>query len=151
MLLGSQPSRQPFTFKVVLASTAIDAPPPPSTQETAATASATPGGNPTGGVDLIAVGLAPAPFTKEIALPNGNRYGSFSISPVPGIPGSPGGQPGGVAGGGTGGPGPGGDESLAVGAGKGAPGGAGAAGLQIAVADAGAMAARTMSPGDMRQ
>lgn len=73
---------------------------------------------------LLAIGLDPAAGTSPlISVPPGNRYGSFSISPSGGQPGSPGGVPGGDPQGGSGGPGNGGDSS--AGAGSGTTGGGG--------------------------
>lgn len=78
---------------------------------------------------LLILGVDPAPFTGSVALPPGNRYGAFSISPAGGQPGSPGGVPGGDPEGGTGGPGTGGDGSTGIGPGGGGGGGTGSGGV----------------------
>ena len=75
---------------------------------------------------LLVLGVDPAGVAHLLALPPGNRYGTFSISPEGGQPGSPGGVPGGVVGGGTGGAGSGGDGSVGVGSGHSGGGGSGA-------------------------
>jgi hypothetical protein len=41
---------------------------------------------------LLAIGVEPDALDSMIAVPSGNRYGSFSISPAEGRPGSPGGD-----------------------------------------------------------
>jgi len=75
---------------------------------------------------LLILGTDPVAGGGPIALPPGNRYGSFSISPAGGEPGSPGGVPGGGTGG-IGGSGPGGDESTGTGGGRSGGGGGGLA------------------------
>lgn len=81
---------------------------------------------------LLSLSLTPGPPSEKVSIPEGNRYGAFSISPEGGHPGSPYGDKNGDASGGTGGPGPGGDTSTGVGAGfKGGGGGAGAGGLGV--------------------
>ncbi len=72
---------------------------------------------------VLVIGVDSAAMAQLLALPPGNRYGVFSISPAGGQPGSPGGVPGGVPGGGSGGAGAGGDAS--TGAGSGGSGGGG--------------------------
>jgi TonB-like protein len=76
---------------------------------------------------LLIMGTDPFAGGASIALPPGNKYGAFSISPSGGEPGSPGGAPGGGGGGGTGGPGAGGDESTGIGSGRSGGGGSGLA------------------------
>jgi hypothetical protein len=76
---------------------------------------------------LLVLGIDPAAATGNLALPAGNRYGEFSISPFGGQPGSPGGVPGGDPQGGSGGPGTGGDGSSGIGPGGGGGGGGGGA------------------------
>jgi len=77
---------------------------------------------------LLVLGINPTSAPGNLALPPGNRYGEFSISPFGGQPGSPGGVPGGDPEGGTGGPGTGGDGSSGIGPGGGGGGGGGASG-----------------------
>jgi hypothetical protein len=76
-----------------------------------------------GGKDLIALGTDPDDRVTNLALPPGNRYGSFSLSPDGGGTGSVGGSANGVPGGGSGGKGPGGNGSTGVGAGLNGGGG----------------------------
>jgi hypothetical protein len=81
---------------------------------------------------LLSLSLTPGPPTEKLSIPEGNRYGAFSISPAGNNPGSPNGNNGGSPSGGTGGPGSGGDASTGVGSGlKGGGGGAGANGLGV--------------------
>lgn len=110
-------------------------PPPPAPAEAAnstnAAAAAGLGNrdeNPIESPGLFAVNIQPGQWTGLLALPPGNRYGDFSISPAGGQLGSPGGVPAGDPKGGTGGAGTGGDGSTAVGSGSGGGGGAGANG-----------------------
>lgn len=98
-------------------------------------------GSPAG---LLILGVDPGPVTGALALPPGNRYGSFSISPFGGIPGSPGGVPGGVPGGGSGGPGLGGDGSSGVGPGNSGGGGGSGAGNDAGVTISGGSGAGGM-------
>jgi hypothetical protein len=56
----------------------------------------------TSGQQLLVLGTEPADATSVVALPQGNRFGQFSISPGETGPGTPGGTIDGVAGGGTG-------------------------------------------------
>src|SRR6202044_2543984 len=63
-----------------------------------------------GDADLLVLGVDPSGPATDISLPAGNRWGSFSISPVGGVPGSAGGVNYGIEGGGKGGIGAGGDE-----------------------------------------
>jgi cell division septation protein DedD len=73
---------------------------------------------------LLAIGIAPGELNSLIAVPPGNRYGSFSVSPAGTQPGSPGGMVGGNPHGGLGaGPGTG-DGSPAEGSGSDGGGGA---------------------------
>lgn len=80
------------------------------------------------GSDLVALGIDSNGNMQVLAVPPGNRYGSFSGSPAGGAPGSPGGVPGGSKDGGSGGAGTGGDGSTGVGKGKSGGGGGGAGG-----------------------
>jgi TonB-like protein len=73
---------------------------------------------------LLIMGTDPIAGGASIALPPGNKYGAFSISPAGGEPGSPGGVPGG-GGGGTGELGTGGDESTGTGSARSGGGGGG--------------------------
>ncbi|HJY87485.1 MAG TPA: energy transducer TonB [Candidatus Acidoferrales bacterium] len=93
-------------------------------------------GDPSGPSGLLVVGVDPSGVARLLALPPGNRYGDFAISPAGGQPGSPGGGPGGVEGGGTGGGGNGGDGSTGVGSG-GSGGGGGGSGMGGGVTIAG--------------
>jgi TonB-like protein len=86
--------------------------------------------------DLMAVGVDPASPTDQIALPGGNRWGEFSLTPNGGAPGSPGGGANGIAGGGPGSGGPGGDGSTGMGSG-GSGGGGGNNGTAVPVMIAG--------------
>lgn len=87
---------------------------------------------------LLILGVDPIQASGPLALPPGNRYGAFSISPAGGQPGSPGGVPGGDPQGGTGGDGngSGGDGSTGIGSGN-AGGGGGSAGLSVPAATSG--------------
>jgi len=81
---------------------------------------------------LLSLSLTPGPPTEKLSIPEGNRYGAFTISPAGKNPGSPNGNNGGSPGGGTGGPGAGGDASTGVGSGlKGGGGGGAANGLGV--------------------
>src|SRR5580704_15503547 len=75
------------------------------------------------GADLLVLGVDPSGPATEVSLPAGNRWGSFSISPAGGVPGSAGGVNYGMEGGGKGGIGAGGDGSTGVGPGGGGGGG----------------------------
>ncbi len=68
--------------------------------------------------NLLAMGVNPGVLEGLIAVSSGNRYGAFSISPVGGLPGSPGGIVGGDAQGGSGGLTGAGDGSSIVGPGS---------------------------------
>ncbi len=68
--------------------------------------------------NLLAMGVNPGVLKGLIAVSSGNRYGAFSISPVGGLPGSPGGIVGGDAQGGSGGLTGAGDGSSMVGPGS---------------------------------
>ena len=73
---------------------------------------------------LLVISTDPAPPGSALAVPPGNRYGEFSLSPYGSNgPGSPGGSPNGVVGGGSGGHGTGGDGSTGVGPGNSGGGG----------------------------
>jgi len=74
---------------------------------------------------ILVIGVDPEGVGHLLSLPPGNRYGTFSISPAGGQPGSPGGVPGGAVGGGIGGAGTGGDGSTGIGSGGGGGGGGG--------------------------
>jgi Gram-negative bacterial TonB protein C-terminal len=81
---------------------------------------------------LLSLSLTPGPPTDKLSIPEGNRYGAFSISPAGKTLGSPNGNDGGSPNGGTGGPGSGGDASTGVGSGlKGGGGGGAANGLGV--------------------
>lgn len=73
---------------------------------------------------LLVVSADPAD-SSFAALPPGNRFGGFSISPNGNLPGSPGGVPGGDMRAGGGGSGTGGDSSVGIGNGKSGGGGDG--------------------------
>jgi cell division septation protein DedD len=74
---------------------------------------------------LLAIGITPGELNTTIAVPPGNRYGSFSVSPAGTQPGSPGGEVGGDPHGGlVGAPGTG-DGSFGEGLGSDGGGGAG--------------------------
>ncbi|MGC1686498.1 MAG: energy transducer TonB [Candidatus Acidiferrales bacterium] len=75
---------------------------------------------------LLVVSTDPAGAAQLSELLGGNRYGSFTISPAGGQPGSPGGVAGGDPHGGTGGAGTGGNGSVGVGSGTSGGGGGGA-------------------------
>jgi hypothetical protein len=75
------------------------------------------------GADLLVLGVDPSGPATEVSLPAGNRWGSFSISPAGGTPGSAGGVNYGMEAGGKGGIGAGGDGSTGVGPGEGGGGG----------------------------
>lgn len=75
------------------------------------------------GAELLVLGVDPAGPAAEVSLPSGNRWGSFSISPAGGTPGSAGGVNYGMEGGGKGGISAGGDGSTGVGPGESGGGG----------------------------
>jgi Gram-negative bacterial TonB protein C-terminal len=75
------------------------------------------------GADLLVLGVDPSGSAAEVSLPTGNRWGSFSISPAGGTPGSAGGVNYGMEAGGKNGIGAGGDGSTGVGSGQGGGGG----------------------------
>ncbi len=139
----------PSDFPVALVPMAIESPhlpvPQPISAALAARApagasQATSGGDqagdPSGPSGLLVVGVDPSGVAHLLALPPGNQYGAFSVSPAGGQPGSPGGVPGGEVGGGSGGAGSGGDGSTGVGPG-GSGGGGGGSGTEGAVTIAG--------------
>jgi hypothetical protein len=74
------------------------------------------------GSGLVVISTDPGEASDMVALPSGNRFADFSISPNGGVPGSPGGTAHGATGVGTGG-GAGGDSSKGIG--KGETGGGG--------------------------
>jgi len=77
---------------------------------------------------LLSLSTDPAPNSAQIALPSGNKYGEFSISPAGTQFGSPGGTGSASIGGATTGISAGGDGSTGVGSGRSGGGGGGAAG-----------------------
>jgi Gram-negative bacterial TonB protein C-terminal len=79
---------------------------------------------------LVLLGVDPAGTTGQFSLPQGNRWGEFSIARPGGGDGSMGGDPNGTPGGGTGNGGSGGDESTGLGTG-GSGGGGGKSGLVV--------------------
>jgi hypothetical protein len=89
-------------------------------------------GSPGDANGLLVISVDPAATTSQYALPPGNRWGEFSISPAGGRPGSPGGSPYGVVGGGKGGKGTGGDASTGLGSG-GSGGGGGNSGSEAGI------------------
>ncbi len=76
----------------------------------------------TQGSGLVVISTDPGQASDMVALPTGNRWADFSISPAGDVPGSPGGSTHGTSGVGTGG-GAGGDSSTGIG--KGETGGGG--------------------------
>jgi Gram-negative bacterial TonB protein C-terminal len=98
-----------------------------ATQSGDASAGGEQAGDPGAANGLLVIGVDSSGVARLLALPSGNRYGAFSVSPAGGQPGSPGGVPGGEVGGGTGGAGIGGDGSTGVGPGHSGGGGGGAA------------------------
>ena len=85
-----------------------------------------PGTAQSGGNDastLVVLNTLPQGANTGIAIPVGNRYGSFSYSPYEGEAGTPGGSRGGSKAAGTGGTGNGGDTSAGVGPGNSGGGG----------------------------
>ena len=83
---------------------------------------------PPGAIGLLSLSVEPAPPASSMTLPPGNRQGAFSIAPVAGQEGSPGGVTNGDAqGGGSGGNGPAGDASTGLGSADKGGGGGGAA------------------------
>jgi len=123
-----------------------------SVDQTASAGAGDQAGDPSGPSGLLIVGVDPSEVARLLALPPGNQYGAFSVSPAGGQPGSPGGVPGGELGGGTGGAGTGGDGSTGVGRGTsgGGGGGSGTAGAVTITggsgADAGAVGSLAYSP-----
>jgi hypothetical protein len=74
--------------------------------------------------DLLVMSVDPSGDLSKIAVPPGNRYGDFSLSPAGGNPGSPAGDAtAGKAGGGTGTEGAGGEGTVGIGSGKSGGGG----------------------------
>lgn len=86
---------------------------------------------------LLSLSLTPGPPTDKISIPEGNRYGAFTISPSGNHPGSPYGNNGGSTNGGTGGPGSGGDASTGAGPGLKGGGGGGTAANGLGVSTSG--------------
>ena len=84
--------------------------------------------------DLFVMSVDPSGPLTKIALPAGNRYGDFSLSPAGGSPGSPAGDSNAVkAGGGSGAEGAGGEGSVGIGAGKSGGGGDSSGSLPISL------------------
>ncbi|MEJ2008967.1 MAG: energy transducer TonB [Acidobacteriota bacterium] len=81
------------------------------------------------GAQLLSLSLNPAPPTKKLSIPAGNRYGAFTISPSGKHPGSPNGTAGGSSAGG--------DASTGVGWGHEGGGGGGAGTGKLAVSSSG--------------
>ncbi len=108
----------------------ISLPIAPAKRTGAAEGNAGPNGNAGAPGGILVISVDPA-NGAQLALPAGNRWGSFTISPAGAEPGSPGGVPGGDPEGGYRGPGSGGDGSSGVGPGRngGAGGGAGSNGV----------------------
>ena len=106
----------------------VAAPPMPlgeeSASQSASSGPATQGDHP----ELLVLSVEPGGALPKIALPAGNRYGAFSMSPFGGSPGSPGGVPGRDPQGGTGGSGSGGQGGGGFGPGGGKGGGGQSAG-----------------------
>lgn len=75
------------------------------------------------GAELLVLGVDASGPAAGVSLPTGNRWGSFSISPAGGTPGSAGGVSNGTVAGGKGGIDAGGDGSTGVGPGEGGGGG----------------------------
>ncbi len=103
---------------------------------------------------LLSLSLTPGPPTEKLSIPEGNRYGAFTISPAGKNAGSPNGNNGGSPTGGTGGPGAGGDASTGVGSGlKGGGGGGTASGLGVSTSGnpgtAGTAGAERLSAGTL--
>ncbi len=136
--LSAVPSDLPVTLAPEIKQPKLPVPPlsslasahVPKTGNAAASAGLGGGENAPGDASgVLVIGVDSATMSKLLALPPGNRYGVFSISPAGGQPGSPGGVPGGSLGGGSGGAGAGGDESTGMGPG-GSGGGGGGSGPQ---------------------
>jgi hypothetical protein len=102
------------------------------------------------GSGLVVISTDPGQASDMVALPTGNRWADFSISPAGSVPGSPGGTARGTSGVGTGG-GAGGDSSTGIGRGETGGGGgkSGAAGnLSVSgTGGAGGATAGTLGPG----
>jgi hypothetical protein len=131
--------------------------PPPSAPAPAPTqANAAPDANTTGlesqsqtGSGLVVISTDPGQASDMVALPTGNRFADFSISPAGGVPGSPGGSTHGSSGVGTGG-GAGGDSSTGIGKGETGGGGGNSGGsgnLSVKGSGGGGATAGTLGPG----
>jgi len=91
-----------------------------------------------GDKDLLVMGVDSANPMSKIALPPGNRWGDFSLSPAGGRPGSPGGISNSSASGGASGTeGPGGEGSVGIGAGKSGGGGDPSNSLPVSIGGSG--------------
>jgi hypothetical protein len=131
------------------------APAPAPTQENAASDANTAAGlesqAQTQGSGLVVISTDPGQPSDMVALPTGNRFADFSISPAGGAPGAPNGTTHGASGVGTGG-GAGGDISTGVGKGEtggggGKSGGAGSLSVSGTGGAGGAATAGTLGPG----
>jgi hypothetical protein len=126
------------------------APAPSSAQANAATDAGAIGGadSQSQGSGLVVLSADPGQASDMVALPAGNRFADFSISPAGGVAGSPGGTSQGTSGVGTGG-GAGGDSSTGVGHGETGGGGGSSGGAgNISVSGAGSgTTAGTLGPG----
>jgi Gram-negative bacterial TonB protein C-terminal len=132
--------------------------PPPSAPAPAPTqANAAPDANSAAGLEsqsqaqgsgLVVISTDPGLASDMVALPTGNRFADFSISPAGGTPGSPGGTSHGTSGVGTGG-GAGGDSSSGIGKGEtgGGGGNSGGAGSLSVSGTGGGGGATTLGPG----
>jgi hypothetical protein len=90
--------------------------------------------NPGDNTDLMVVGLDPSGPVSKISVPAGNRWGTFSMSPVGEKAGSPGGSSGAIKnGGGSGTEGPGGDGSVGIGGGTTGGGGDSSASVPVSL------------------
>jgi hypothetical protein len=106
----------------------LGAPPAPNMPSSANGATAEVGApeldaNGTPGQGLLILGTSPGNASDLVSLPEGNRYGQFSIAPGGNGTGSPGGQPNGAPAGGSGGGVSGGNDSTGVGPGTSGGGG----------------------------
>lgn len=131
------------------------APAPAPTSENAASSANTAAGMEaqaqTQGSGLVVISTDPGQPSDMVALPTGNRFADFSISPAGGSLGAPNGTAHGTSGVGTGG-GAGGDSSIGVGKGEtggggGKSGGTGNLSVSGTGGGGGASTARTLGPG----
>jgi uncharacterized membrane protein YgcG len=124
---------------------------PPATAQANATPDANSGFEVEGaGTGLVVISTDPGQASDMVALPAGNRFADFSISPAGSGPGSPGGSSHETSGVGTGG-GAGGDSSIGVGTGETGGGGGksgGTGSLSVnGTAGSGGVTAGTLGPG----